>query len=162
MELRYFNLGFQFTFITFYKTRAASWNLINKHGLKGEIRTKKTSHAYREANCDFTTRHDTAAARLRGGRQRLPLHVLQGADGEGDPGAQVHRGWPVQQSPVRNQHPVRQGGRRQGECRHQGALELEGCVPHCTFWTTKQIQGQFDTSSNFSPQVFFCGFTYES
>lgn len=60
-------------------------------------------------------RHDAAAARLRGGRQRLPLHVLQRAHGARDPGAQVHRGWTIQQPPVWNQHTVRQGSRRQGE-----------------------------------------------
>lgn len=76
--------------------------------------------------CDRTARHDAAAPRLRGGRQGLPLHVLQGADGERDPGAQVHRGWPVQQPPVRNQHTVRQGGRRQGESRPQGAPRSQG------------------------------------
>lgn len=59
----------------------------------------------------LTLRHYAAAARLRGGRQGLPLHVLQRAHGARDPGPQVHRGWTVQQPPVWNQHTVCQRSR---------------------------------------------------
>lgn len=65
-------------------------------------------------------RHNATTARLRGGWQRLSLHVLQRAHGARDSGTQVHRSGTVQQPPVWNQHSVCQRGRRQGEASDDG------------------------------------------
>lgn len=58
--------------------------------------------------CPF--RHDAAQEGLRGGRQRLSLCGVPGADGAGHPGPPLHRGRTVQQPPVWNQRPVGEGG----------------------------------------------------
>lgn len=62
----------------------------------------------------YPFRHDAAQEGLRGGRQRLSLCGVPGADGAGYPGPPLHWGRTVQQPPVRYQRPVGEGGGWEG------------------------------------------------
>lgn len=63
-------------------------------------------------------RHYTAQERVRGGWERLSLCVITGTDGEGHTEPSVHRGRPVQQSPVRHKRPECPRGGRAGGQQH--------------------------------------------
>jgi len=54
-------------------------------------------------------RYHTSAARVRGGRPRLPLHCTR-TDGARHWEPHVYRGWAVLRQPVWHQHSVCQGG----------------------------------------------------
>lgn len=60
-------------------------------------------------------RHNQIKARLWGRWQRLSLCHVSRANGERHPGSQVHRGGPVQQSPVWHKRTIGARGRRKGD-----------------------------------------------